>query len=222
MIFLCIIDWDKCSAIANFLMALAAFVSIFFAWRTRKNDNKAQLKVSIVEKYSMFMLKLTNYGKSTATNIKLNVSGKPIENNLFDFVKETFDKASSKEICLEQGKSIYYLLVPMNDNNIRMFSSKETRPKENQIKDWLNEYENMPISVTCTYNEGKINEKLSIRDYILNGSIRFEDDVVAAINQIGNNIIGLSNNIAFANGPTRYGNISPSVQRKDNIAKISD
>lgn len=179
------INWDNINTIANIAMTVIALVSLalnFYLLRREKKlrneDIRARLSISIVDWQGKYMLKVTNVGKETAYKIKLDVSGKSIEENLYSFVREAFAKLSKISFCLEVGQSAYYLISPdercKGEEGLEGYETISSR----DIIDWLKNYDNESIFVKGQYcDKYKIKEELSIREYLLYGSFEVKDPI---------------------------------------------
>ena len=205
---MCILDWnwDQVSAKANFFMAVAAFLTILVTLCLRYLDNRAELVVSIVQTYDTYILKISNIGRKVAKNIILDVTGKPISDNPLAFVKETFDRCKKNDLFIEPGRSVFFLLLPLTQKTINKFSNQDENISNEQINDWIDTYGQEPITVKCKYGFGRrITVELSIRDYLINGTIQI-DDIGASLEGINSNLNAINNNMLTLLHSNRGGN----------------
>lgn len=192
-------NWECINAISNIAIATIALASFLFSlhlgWKNRKQrqeDVRARLSISIVSWQNKYMLKVSNVGKETAYNVVLRVSGKPISENLYSFVKIVFDKLSRMYFCLEAGKSAYYLISPDEKcgdeegiEGVETHSGKE-------IREWLKKYDDEDIAIMASYcDKYEINEKFSIREFLLYGSFDHKD----ALEEIADAIVSRDPNV---------------------------
>ena len=178
-------NWTAIGAISNISVAFLALISICVSlYLNRKNSNqrkeeiRARLSLSIVNWKNMYMLKISNVGKETAYNVHLIVEGKPVVQNLFDFVRQTFEKLSKMSFCIEAGQSVFYLLSP--DEHFKGHQGLEGGESisSSSILKWLQFHDNEDIIINGTYcDKYKINENFSIREFSLKGSFEHLDAI---------------------------------------------
>lgn len=169
----CCINWDAVNAISNILMALIAFGSLMFSFyllnRDRKNrieDIRARLSFSIVEWQDFYMMKITNVGKETAYNIRLNVMGSPITDNPIELVRDAFIKLKEGTIYIEAGKSVYYLVSPSERAKEEQGLEGGKKYNMTDIRRWLASQVNEKITIYGSYNNRyEVNESFTIRDF---------------------------------------------------------
>lgn len=175
-------NWVAISAISNIVMAAIALISFLFSlylgWRNRiqrQEDLRARLSISIVDWHNKYMLKVTNVGKETAYHVKLKVSGKPISDNLYSFVRGVFEKLSSISFCLEAGNSAFYLISPTEQSKKEEGIGDDVR-SWNEIIEWLKKYDDEDIVIRGSYcDRYVIKEQFSIREFQLYGSFEHKE-----------------------------------------------
>lgn len=183
----CILDvnWNAINSISNIIIALIAFLSLIISLRVswnyrkqRREDIRARLSFSIIEWQNKYMLKITNVGKETAYKINIKVTGSPISDNLYSFVRDVFNKLSSMYFCLEVGHSALYLISPTERcNNEEGFEGIEMH-HAHEIHAWLNNYDDEDIIIKGQYCEKyEIDEHFSIREFLLYGSFERKNAV---------------------------------------------
>lgn len=200
------IDWNQVSAIANSVMAVAAFLTILVTLGIRYLDNRAEVAVSIVQTYDTYLLKISNIGRNVAKNIQLDVIGKPISDNPLALVKETFNRCKKNEFFIEPGRSVFFLLLPLTQKTINKFSKKDEKISLEQVNEWIDTYGQEPIKVEYKYGYRRNNTvELSIRDYLINGTIQI-DDIGASLEGINSNINAINNNMLTLSHSNNGGN----------------
>lgn len=175
-------DWEFINAISNIVMAAIALISLLYSlylgWTNRKQrqeDLRARLSISIVDWHNKYMLKVTNVGKETAYRVTLKVSGKPISENLYSFVREVFEKLSSISFCLEAGNSVFYLISPTEHWKKEEGIGEDVR-SWNEIIEWLKKYDDEDIVIRGSYcDRYEIREQFSIREFQLYGSFEHKE-----------------------------------------------
>ena len=118
-----------------------------------------------------------NVGKETAYDIKVYVSGLPIENNLYDFVKKVFVDLKDSSFVLKGGAKRYFYISPsIMEYNIKL-PWKEKRTKD-EINNWLKEYDSKAITINGKYNNKyPIKERFTIRDFNILGTFQIPSSI---------------------------------------------
>ena len=168
---ICCINWDAVSAISNIVMAFIALVSLIFSFyllyrdrKQREEDVRARINCSIVYWKSNYFLQIQNVGKETAYDIKLNVTGKPISENLYEHVKVVFSELPKKSLVLSAGEKLHFMISPGITHNQEMGIGVDRHSSE-EINNWLKQYDEEKIDIFGTYNnKHKIDFSFSIRD----------------------------------------------------------
>lgn len=175
----CCVNWEAVNAISNIVMTVIAFFSLGYSIcllvRDRKQrieDKRARLDSYIIKYIYGYYLCIENVGKETAYDISVNVSGLPIENNLYDFVKKVFHDLKDTSFILKGGaKRYFYISPPIMEFNTRL-PWKELKNKE-EINLWLKEYDNKTITIVGEYNNKySFKEDFSIRDFNVLGTFQ--------------------------------------------------
>ncbi len=181
---LCCVNWDAVSAISNIAMAIIALASLGFGFyllykerKQRIEDNRARIDCSIIKHMHGYYLCVENVGKETAYNIMVNVSGLPIDNNLYNFVKKVFLDLKDVSFILKGGAKRYFYISPsIMEYDIRL-PWKEKKTKD-EINNWLKEYDDKTIIITGKYNNKyPIKEEFSIRDFNILGTFQIPDPI---------------------------------------------
>ena len=185
-LFLCSNNWDKINAISNIGMAVIAFISLGVSFylllrdkKQKKEDNRARINCSIVKEEYGYYLLVENVGKEVAYDISLTVSGKPISDNLYKFVKIVFsDLSREKFIIKPNDKKYFYIAPPIRQEwDLLRLPWKEHFSNEN-INNWLKEYDKEYILVSGNYNNKyKIDYKFSIRDFNVIGTFQIPEPI---------------------------------------------
>ena len=183
MLIFCV-NWEAVSAISNIVMAAIAFmslgVSFYLLHKERKQrieDNRARIDFSIIKHMHGYYLCVENVGKETAYDIKVYVSGLPIENNLYDFVKKVFVDLKDSSFVLKGGAKRYFYISPsIMEYNIKL-PWKEKRTKD-EINNWLKEYDSKAITINGKYNNKyPIKERFTIRDFNILGTFQIPSSI---------------------------------------------
>ena len=181
---ICCVNWEAVSAISNIVMAAIAFmslgVSFYLLHKERKQrieDNRARIDFSIIKHMHGYYLCVENVGKETAYDIKVYVSGLPIENNLYDFVKKVFVDLKDSSFVLKGGAKRYFYISPsIMKYNIKL-PWKEKKTKD-EINNWLKEYEEKTITINGKYNNKySIKESFTIRDFNILGTFQIPSPI---------------------------------------------
>ena len=181
---ICCVNWEAVSAISNIVMATIAFmslgVSFYLLHKERKQrieDNRARIDFSIIKHMNGYYLCVENVGKETAYDIKVHVSGLPIENNLYDFVKKVYIDLKDSSFVLKGGSKRYFYISPsIMEYNIKL-PWKEKRTKD-EINNWLKEYDSKAITINGKYNNKyPIKEKFTIRDFNILGTFQIPSPI---------------------------------------------
>lgn len=176
-------NWESINAISNIVMAgialLSLLLSLYLGWNNRKQrreDVRARLYFSIIDWQDKYMLKITNVGKETAYKINIKVTGLPISENLYSFVRDVFQKLSSMYFCLEAGHSAFYLISPTERcKNEEGIEGMEIHYAP-EIHAWLKKYDDKDIYISGHYcDRYKIREQFSIREFLLYGSFEHKE-----------------------------------------------
>ncbi|MBM6992833.1 MAG: hypothetical protein I3J02_06165 [Prevotella sp.] len=182
---LCFDNWNILSAIANICIAILAFITYLYTRsqgkkqdKLRFEDVRARLSFSIIVWHDHYMLKVTNVGKETAYNIELNVSGSPISDNLFSFVKKVFANLLHTTICVEAGQSVFYLVSPTENASGSFGIDGQQQVGAKDIRAWLKKHDKEDIIITGKYNNRHIiNERFCIRDYAQYGAFEHKEAI---------------------------------------------
>lgn len=193
-----IIDWNAVSAISNIVLAIIAVSTLAFSIylmvvqnKQRKEDVRARLMFSLFHWKDLLFLKIENIGKEPAYDIRLNVTGKPISESLYESIVSIFTELASKRFALPANKSKYFLISPAVTKGADMGIGDDHHTSK-EVNEWLEKYGNEPIFIKGDYN-GKytIDETMSIKEHIVFGSFL----VYEQIDWIAESLSELSNNI---------------------------
>jgi hypothetical protein len=179
------INWECINAISNIVMASIALSSLLLSLylvcnnrRQRQEDVRARLYFGIVDWQNKYMLKITNVGKETAYRINIRVTGAPISDNLYSFVRDVFKKLSSIYFCLEAGHSAYYLISPTERCANEEGLEKGEKHSSTEIREWLIKYDDEDICIEGEYcDRYSVCEKFSIREFLLIGSFEHKEPI---------------------------------------------
>lgn len=191
---LCCINWDAVTGIGTFLLAIVTVITVFQnrhqlleLKKQREEDTRARIDFSIIEWHNCYFVKIQNVGRSLAYNIKLKFAGKPIFTNPFRTLTELFIDLPNKKLMLSPDSKTYFLLVPKKESMLEWVDKNEKQPTEN-LTEWIKQNENEKIEVTGTYNDKyPINIKMSIRDFLANGSVDVMEPLVEIAESLSSN-----------------------------------
>lgn len=182
-----------CSMDSNTVMACVAVLTLLLTLAYHYDENRAKLSCSVVEKNGLFLLKLSNFGRSAAYDIRMKVSGVPVSENPISLVKETFKRVSKASFSLERENSVYYLLMPSASRNYSFLKEEERQQlTDKAISDWLSKNGDEPIRIKCKYNRIRhIKKKIAIRDYLVTGTLNFKNEIADNISDVAKEIAKL-------------------------------
>ena len=178
------LDWSTIatgsSAIATFIMALIALISLLQNKNQFRNENRARLVFEIISYQNKTMLKIMNVGKSTAYDVQMCFKSNLIENHYSKSIKSVFEKISEKKLVMAPGRCIYIPLTPA-------YTTKQTSHTiggqiftSDSINKWLDEYKDEKIVITGKYcKKYKIKEEFSITDFLGFSAIVYDDNTMA-------------------------------------------
>lgn len=193
------IDWNAISAIVTAIMALIAIISLCQNRRQLRilkeqwrEDNRARLNFSVIVNDELYLLKISNIGKETAYNIKLNLSGDLIDNHYSDSIKDLYKKLQSRAIAIEAGVSKYFYISrvkSLDGGPIQIRGDKAAHTQES-VNKWIDDNRDKPLKITGSYcDKYDINESFCISDFIMDGSLRLKDDLVASVQGIKKGLV---------------------------------
>ncbi len=196
----CIIFWEgwtSVSAIATGVGSIATAVMAFIALRSllqndkqldelkkqREEETRARLVFEIVSYEHLYLLKITNVGKSTAYDLTFCINSKLIDNHFSDYIKSIFERNNQKRFVMVPGRSLYFYLSPIHTTQ-RTHIIKGVSFTSEVINQWLNQYQNEAIVITGSYcGKYEIRECFSINDF-MGDSIVVHDNGVLALKDI--------------------------------------
>lgn len=178
------IDWEAISAASNLLMAFIAFCSLGLSFyllhrekKLREEDLRARLVCSLTKHMNAYYLLIENVGKEAAYNVNITVTGKVIDEGLYDYVRDTFSKLAETQLIIKGGEKKYFFLCPdrMTNNGRYPWRQKETSEEINQ---WVTLHENDEITVNAPYNKRyKLSRKFNLKNYDFVGAAKILDPV---------------------------------------------
>lgn len=182
--------WNILSTVANLLMALFALIAI---WQNRKQlkelkkqyneDSRARLQFEIVANRGPFLLKITNVGKETAYDVKLNIESELINNHFSSYIKQFYSNINEISSTIVAGRSLYYYLSPIKGSNSATIHKEEF--DFSLIDKWLDQYIGCPIIIKGTYSKQyAIDEEMTINGFMAGGSITVYDESILALQEI--------------------------------------
>ena len=195
----CNMDLEAASAIANIILAIVTVAALVFSiyqnWQLRsqkREDERARLSISIIERSGHYQLRIANIGLQTAYNIKLTFNKDFLE-ILKQYYLLGWENIQARPFNLEKGNSLYLNILPaIRIEEIRRYKDSDAsslKAKGHHDLTWLVEYGNKLITVTGTYNDAyKIRETFSLLDYIILGVDKDENPIIDALNNIGKGI----------------------------------
>lgn len=186
---LCSIDWDAITCVVTTAMTIFAGATLWVNYKWRRDDLKARLTFEVISWNHLFLLKVTNVGKETAYNVKLEVTGGPIMNHFSDDIKNEFSALKNMKLSLVSGRTIYFYLSPVYSTNNASYKIGRDEFSSQEINKWLDKYMDMDICIDGMYcKRYKIKEKFSMRSFIGCKSIIVETPTEIALQEISNGI----------------------------------
>ena len=179
------IDWDAVSSITSVIMMGVALFTLWITYQQRRDELRARLAFEIISWNGLFLLKITNVGKESAYNIKLNFSGEFLENHFSNEIKNEFAVISARAFTMIAGRDLHYLLAPIWKTKNSTFQIGKEEYGSKETNEWLDKNKKAKLHICGTYcNIYHVEEHLSIDDYIVGKSIVVEDAGTIALEQI--------------------------------------
>ena len=179
--------WTALSAIGTIAMTIVTYCSLKDNRKSladikqqREDEMRARIECSIIKDKLGYFLKISNVGKEGAFNINIDVSGKPIDNTLYDFVKETFENLKSQKFALTPGDNKFFYISPHIINDDRDITKLPWKQKYSRvdINNWLKQHDTEMISIVGTYNDRYyISFHHSIREFNILGSFQLHEQL---------------------------------------------
>lgn len=177
------IDWNAISSIITLVALIIALISLRQNSKQLKEmkrqwdeENRPNINISIAISQAWFVLKISNIGKKDAFNINIKFNDEFIESIPDRNFKKGYLSLQSKPFFIEKGKSKYFMID----------SCKETK---NNWKD-----KDGTIVVTGTYcNKYTINETLDINEFIIESSLKVNDELTTIMEYIKQGLIVQNN-----------------------------
>lgn len=187
------INWTAISSIVSSIMVLIALISLcqnrkqlHLLEKQREEDLRAKLVLEIISWQNLFLLKISNIGKETAYNIKIDIEGELIDNHFSNNIKDEFKSLSNNIFNMVVGHSLYYYISPVYSENSALHNiggNESFNGKE--INKWLNKYKDSSIHISGRYcDKYIINEDFSISKFITGKSIIVESSSSRALQEI--------------------------------------
>lgn len=185
--------WTSVSAIATGVGSIATAVMAFIALRSllqndkqldelkkqREEETRARLVFEIVSYEHLFLLKITNVGKSTAYDLTFCINSKLIDNHFSNHIKSIFERNNQKRFVMVPGRSLYFYLSPIHTTQ-RTHTIAGVSFTSEVINQWLNQYQNEAIVITGSYcAKYEIRECFSISDFMGDSIVVYDDEVIA-------------------------------------------
>ena len=192
----CFIFWEGWTAVSSIATgvgsiatALMAFIALRSLWQNdkqldelkkqREEETRARLVFEIVSYEHLFLLKITNVGKSTAYDLTCCIKSKLIDNHFSDYIKSTFERNNQKRFVMVPGRSLYFYLSPIHTTRRTHIIDGVSYTSE-VIDHWLNQYQNEAIVITGSYcGKYEIKECFSINDFMGDSIVVHDDEVLA-------------------------------------------
>lgn len=197
IIVLCAINWTAVSAI---ITAITALVAVIALWQNKQQlkemrqqwleDRRARLSFGIISNDGLFLLRITNVGKETAYNISITLTGVLIDNHYSEAVKNSYVRLQNRPFAIEAGVSKYFYLSRIKsdmDSEITLYREKFM---QRDINKWLDNNMDSPLHIAGTYcGRYSIEESFCISDFIMEGSMKIKDELVASIEGIQKGLV---------------------------------
>lgn len=197
MIIACVINWTAVSAI---ITAITALVAVIALWQNKQQlkemrqqwleDRRARLSFGIISNDGLFLLRITNVGKETAYNISITLTGDPIDNHYSEAVKNSYVRLQNSTFAIEAGVSKYFYLSLMKSNMDSEIYIDQEKFMQSEINNWLDSYKYSPLHIAGTYcGRYSIEESFCISDFIMDGSMKIKDELVASMEDIKKGLV---------------------------------
>ena len=180
------VDWEAIGAVSKIILAVIAVITLGYnIYLVRKQDTQrredTRARVAcygvIGDQDGSYLLKVENIGKEPAFNVNLRVTGKPIENSLYEYIRTAYEEMQDKSFTLYPGQCIYFYIYPSSDAIWR--SAKFAERDSNKRSQWLDEHNKEVIHINGSYNnQYAIEEQFTIQDLYINGSFMLKDTLV--------------------------------------------
>jgi len=144
----CGIDWNCILAVLTFItLCINVFLII--------DERRPHLQFSIEKYEDFFFLKVKNVGRSTAKDVTLNVKGLPIENSLYEEIKNSFIYLREHPFYIEPGDSKYFRLAPdkFDKSNSEKCKRMLSKTSLEDFESWVDNYLNLDIKIQTHYNK---------------------------------------------------------------------
>lgn len=221
IIALCVINWTAVSAI---ITAITALVAVIALWQNKQQlkemrqqwleDRRARLSFGIISNDGLFLLRITNVGKETAYNISMTLTGDPIDNHYSDAVKKSYVRLQNRTFAIEAGVSKYFYLSKIKsdmDSEIILYHEKFM---QSDINKWLDNYMDSPMHIAGTYcGRYSIEESFCINNFIMEGSLKIKDELVASIEGIQKGLV--LNNLQYMPVQKSLDVIAKKIMKKE-------
>lgn len=197
IIALCVINWTAVSAI---ITAITALVAVIALWQNKQQlkemrqqwleDRRARLSFGIILNDGLFLLRITNVGKEMAYNISITLTGDLIDNHYSEAVKSSYARLQNRPFAIEAGVSKYFYLSRIkNDMDSEIILYRE-KFMQSDINRWLDNNMDSPLHIAGTYcGRYSIEEFFCISDFIMEGSMKIKDELVASMEDIKNGLV---------------------------------
>ena len=197
IIALCVINWTAVSAI---ITAITALVAVIALWQNKQQlkemrqqwleDRRARLSFGIISNDGLFLLRITNGGKETAYNISMTLAGDPIDNHYSEAIKNSYTRLQNQSFAIEAGVSKYFYLSHMKSNMDSEIYIDQEKFMQSEINNWLDSYKYFPLHIAGTYcGRYSIEESFCISDFIMDGSMKIKDELVASMEDIKKGLV---------------------------------
>ena len=172
--------WTAISAIATFAMAFITYKTLKQNREQlnelkvqREEDNRARIVCSahIHQVNGSYMLMIENIGRLPAYDVNIQVTGEPITNHLFDYIRYTFSQLAKKTFTLPAGQSLSFYLYPSEEIGWDYTSDITGESTLDKRKKWLDDYKEKKIIITGRYNsQYEIHEVFTLNERFISGS----------------------------------------------------
>ena len=167
------LNWTAITAISEIALASIAMLTLAFNMylirkqeKERHEENRARISCSVInDNDGLFIIKIENTGKEAARDIRLEVTGTPIEDNPDEVIRERFSNLAERSFSLQGGQCLFLSISPLRHGH---YAQNDL----NRITSWVNAHASEKVFIKGCYNNGKykIDEVLSYNDISVAGS----------------------------------------------------
>ena len=158
-----------CGLDSNCILAILTFITLCINVYLIIDERRPHLQCGIEKYEDFFFLKVKNVGRRVAKNVTLNVKGLPIEDSLYEEIKNSFIYLREHPFYIEPGDSKYFRLAPDKFDKTDPEKCKKMLSKISlsDFEKWIDKYHNIEIKIQTHYSNFFSNKaRFSIRGFL--------------------------------------------------------